>query len=153
MTEPAVTSETTLFTIGFTKKNAERFFSLLRDAGVRRVLDVRLNSSSQLAGFAKREDLPFFLKSIGGMDYVPVPELAPTQELIELGRKQKQWEPFERQYRELIRDRRVEASLERDMLHMGCLLCSEDTPEHCHRRIAAEYLAGTIPGLRIVHLV
>jgi uncharacterized protein (DUF488 family) len=144
---------TTLFTIGFTKKSAERFFTLLREAGVRRVLDTRLNNSSQLAGFAKREDLAFFLKELGGIDYVPAPELAPTQELVDLARKQKEWERFERGYRQLIRKRKVAAGFTAKELHMGCLLCSEDRPDHCHRRIAAEHLAEAVGDVRVVHLV
>ena len=145
--------QTSLFTIGFTRKSAEQFFALLRGAGVRRVLDVRLNNSSQLAGFAKREDLPFFLREIGAMNYLHVPELAPTQELIDLARKQKQWDRFGKGYLELIRDRKAETVLTRAQLHLGCLLCSEDRPDQCHRRIAAEYLAERLGRVRITHLV
>ncbi|MEJ2678637.1 MAG: DUF488 domain-containing protein [Gemmatimonadota bacterium] len=144
--------ETTLFTIGFTKKSAERFFTLLRDAGVHRVLDVRLNNSSQLAGFAKQDDLRFFLREIGGIDYVYLAELAPTQEIIDTGRKQKDWTAFEAKYRRLIEERKIESAVDRSLLHMGCLLCSEDRPDHCHRRMAAEYLAEKLGGITITHL-
>ncbi|MEJ2215922.1 MAG: DUF488 domain-containing protein [Gemmatimonadota bacterium] len=141
-----------LFTIGFTKKSAERFFTLLRDAGVRRVLDVRLNNSSQLAGFAKQDDLRFFLREIAGIEYVYLTELTPTQEIIDTGRKRKDWAAFEEKYRRLIEDRKIENAVDRSLLDMGCLLCSEDRPDHCHRRIAAEYLAEKLGNIAITHL-
>lgn len=141
-----------LFTIGFTKKSAERFFTLLRDAGVRRVLDVRLNNSSQLAGFAKQDDLRFFLREIGGIEYVYLTELTPTQEIIDTGRKRKDWAAFEENYRRLIEHRKIENAVDRSVLDMGCLLCSEDRPDHCHRRIAAEYLAEKLGNITITHL-
>ncbi|MEJ2187447.1 MAG: DUF488 domain-containing protein [Gemmatimonadota bacterium] len=144
--------DTSLFTIGFTKKSAERFFTLLRDAGVRRVLDVRLNNSSQLAGFAKQDDLRFFLREIGGIDYVYLTELAPTQEIIDTGRKRKDWTAFEAKYRRLIQERKIENVVDRALLDRGCLLCSEDRPDHCHRRMAAEYLAEELGGITITHL-
>ncbi len=143
---------TLLFTIGFTKKSAEEFFGMLRDAGVRRVLDVRLNNTSQLAGFAKRDDLAFFLREIDGIEYAEVPVLMPTQDIIDLARKKKDWAKFEQRYRRLIQDRRAEDSVERTALHRGCLLCSEDQPDHCHRRIAAEYLADCLGDVAVTHL-
>lgn len=150
---PTMTAPVSLFTIGFTKKSAEQFFTLLRNAGVRRVLDIRLNNTSQLAGFAKRDDLEFFLREIGGIEYRYVPELAPTQELVDLARKRKQWAEFERRYRRLIEERKVEAVVTPALLHQGCLLCSEDRPDHCHRRFAAEYLAEKSGNVAITHLI
>jgi uncharacterized protein (DUF488 family) len=144
--------EISLFTIGFTKKSAERFFTLLRDAGVRRVLDIRLNNSSQLAGFAKQDDLRFFLREIGGIDYVHLAELAPTQEIIDTGRKRKDWVAFEEKYRRLIEERKIETAVDPSLLQMGCLLCSEDRPDHCHRRIAADYLAEKLGNTTVTHL-
>ena len=146
-------SQATLFTIGFTRKSAERFFTLLRQAGVRRVLDIRLNNSSQLAGFTKAEDLPFFLSEIGGIDYVYLAQLAPTQEIVDMARKQKDRVAFEKAYRALIEKRQIEKTVDADLLDAGCLLCSEDRPEECHRRIAAEYLAARLGNLTIAHLV
>ena len=93
-----MTSPASLFTIGFTKKSAEQFFGLLSGAGVKRVLDVRLNNVSQLAGFTKKEDLEFFLRRIGDMDYLHLPELAPTQDLIDTARS-REWPKFEAGYR------------------------------------------------------
>lgn len=143
----------TLFTIGFTKKSAERFFGLLRKAGVRRVLDIRLNNSSQLAGFTKAEDLPFFLREVAGIDYVYLPQLAPTQEIVDTARKRKDRVAFAKAYRTLIQERQVEKTVDPALLNGGCLLCSEDRPEECHRRIAAEYLAGKLGNLAVAHLV
>jgi uncharacterized protein (DUF488 family) len=142
-----------LFTIGFTKKSAETFFGLLKDAGVQRVLDIRLNNVSQLAGFAKRDDLRFFLKAVGGIGYHHLPELAPTQEILEAYRKSKQgWGPYARDFLKLLSDRQVEKRIPRDLIHRGCLLCSEDPPDHCHRRLVAEYLCDQWGHIEIIHL-
>ena len=142
-----------VFTIGFTKKSAESFFSAVRDSGARRVIDVRLNNTSQLAGFSKRDDLQFFLREIGGLDYVHVAELAPTRELLDAYRKkQGDWSTYERGYRELIQSRRIEDTIPREVIASGCLLCSEDQPHHCHRRLVAEYLRERWGDLEIVHL-
>jgi len=142
-----------VFTIGFTKKNAETFFTTLRDAGVRRLVDVRLNNTSQLAGFAKRDDLRFFLASICGIDYVEVPELAPTQDILDALKKRKgDWSVYETAFLALLRGRKVEETVRRELLDAGCLLCSEATAEHCHRRLVAEYLHEKWGDLEIVHL-
>jgi len=142
-----------LFTIGFTKKSAETFFGLLSKAGVRRVVDIRLNNSSQLAGFTKRDDLRFFLQAICGIDYVHMLELAPTEEILENYRKTGQkWPAYEKQFVNLISDRRIEGLLSKDETHLACLLCSEETPDRCHRRLVAEYLQAKWGGLEIVHL-
>jgi uncharacterized protein (DUF488 family) len=142
-----------LFTIGFTKKSAETFFTRLRDAGVGRLVDVRLNNVSQLAGFTKREDLRYFTKAICGIEYVHVPNLAPTQEILDAFKKRKgDWKLYERQFVELLRKRRIETTTSREMLNGGCLLCSEETPEHCHRRLVAEYLRDAWGDVEIEHL-
>ncbi len=143
----------TLFTIGFTRKSAETFFGLLGGAGVRRVVDVRLNNASQLAGFAKRDDLRFFLKTISGMDYVHMPELAPTEEMLDRYRKKGlDWGTYEKRFVELISGRRIENLLSKERAHLACLLCSEPTPDRCHRRLIAEYLKGKWKDVEIVHL-
>jgi uncharacterized protein (DUF488 family) len=142
-----------LFTIGFTKKTARRFFELLRDAGASRVLDVRLNNVSQLAGFAKRDDLAYFLEEIGGMEYVHLTALAPTQEMLDQYKKQGgSWKEYEIQFLELMNQRRVEETLPRELIGGGCLLCSEDSPHHCHRRLVAEYLEQHWGNIDIIHL-
>ncbi len=140
-----------LFTIGFTKKNAREFFTLLRRPGLKRVVDVRLNNTSQLAGFTKKGDIEFFLKEICGLDYVYLPELAPTAEIMEAGRKGG-GAAWEREFLALLASRRVEETVPRDLLDGGCLLCSEAKPEHCHRRLVAGYLREKWGDLDIHHL-
>lgn len=142
-----------LFTIGFTKKSARRFFELLRSSGARRVVDVRLNNVSQLAGFAKRDDLAYFAKEVCGMDYLHLPALAPTKDMLD-GYKKKggDWQQYERQFLDLMRQRRIEETISKDAVADGCLLCSEDKPHHCHRRLVAEYLKDRWSDVDIVHL-
>ncbi|MCY4057167.1 MAG: DUF488 domain-containing protein [Gammaproteobacteria bacterium] len=143
-----------IFTIGFTKKSANRFFELLRTSGARRVVDVRLNNVSQLAGFAKRDDLAYFLAEICGMDYVHLPVLAPTKRILDdFKKKGGDWSTYESRFLDLMRVRRVEQTVARETIADGCLLCSEDTPEHCHRRLVAEYLDQHWGGLQVTHLV
>jgi uncharacterized protein (DUF488 family) len=142
-----------LFTIGFTQTTAERFFGRLAKAGVRRLVDVRLNNVSQLAGFAKKDDLRYFVETILDIPYTHLPELAPTQEILSSGRKKgADWEAYERRFLDLMKAREVEVSVPRDLLDSGCLLCSEAKPDHCHRRLVAEYLGRHWPGLEIIHL-
>jgi uncharacterized protein (DUF488 family) len=143
-----------LFTIGFTKKSAESFFTTLKTAGVGRLLDVRLNNVSQLAGFTKRDDLRYFTKALCGIDYVHVPVLAPTQDILDAYKKHKgDWGLYQRQFLDLMRSRRVESELSRELLDGACLLCSEHRPDHCHRRLVAEYLAEKWGRLEIEHLL
>ena len=142
-----------VFTIGFTKKSAQQFFDTLRRAGAKRVVDVRLNNVSQLAGFAKRDDLKFFLKEVCGMDYVHIPELAPTQEMLDEYKKLKgDWQTYEKRFLDLMEKRRIENRIPKELVAEGCLLCSEDKPHHCHRRLVAEYLRQHWGGLDIQHL-
>lgn len=140
-------------TIGFTKKSAEKFFTSLQQAGVKRVVDVRLNNISQLAGFTKMEDLRFFLKAIGGIDYVHLPELAPTQQMLDAYKKQKgTWSDYEKRFLDLMSNRHIEDTVPKDIIDGGCLLCSEDKPHHCHRRLVAEYLTNHWGDVQTKHL-
>jgi len=140
-------------TIGFTQKNAEDFFTRLQKSGVKRVVDVRLNNGSQLAGFSKRDDLKYFLKAILGLDYVHLPILAPTQDILDEFKKNKgDWKVYEEKFLRLIQDRRIEKELPHQVIDEGCLLCSEDKPHYCHRRLVAEYLREKWGGVRIEHL-
>jgi uncharacterized protein (DUF488 family) len=142
-----------LFTIGFTKKSAETFFTRLQEAGVRRIVDIRLNNSSQLAGFAKKSDLQYFAATICGAGYVHLPELAPTQEILDAYKKKKgEWRDFEKDFLDLIQSRAIEETTPRELLDSGCLLCSEEKPHHCHRRLVAEYLAERWGDVEIVHI-
>jgi uncharacterized protein (DUF488 family) len=142
-----------LFTAGFTKKSAEEFFTLLRKAGVRRVVDVRLNNTSQIAGFAKSRDIQYFLRAIAGIDYIHIPDFAPTQEILDDFTKNKgSWEDYERRFGELVAARDI-AGKAAEILHDGdCLLCSEPTPEHCHRRLVAEHVQKHLADIEVVHL-
>ena len=144
-----------IYTIGFTKKKAEYFFEKLKSAGVKRVVDVRLNNVSQLAGFAKKDDLIYFLKELGGIDYVHFPELAPTKDILDAYKKQKgDWATYEMKFIELMERRHIENKIPKEVLNEGCLLCSEDKPHHCHRRLVAEYLSKKWDEeVEITHLV
>ena len=142
-----------IFTIGFTRKSAQQFFELLSSSGVERVVDVRLNNVSQLAGFAKRDDLEYFLRRVCGIDYVHLPSLAPTQEILAAYRKDhKDWSIYETQFLDLMRERRIEDSIPREIVDGGCLLCSEDKPHHCHRRLVTQYLDEHWGGIEVRHL-
>lgn len=142
-----------MFTIGFTKKTAEQFFSSLIRSGVKRVIDIRLNNVSQLAGFAKRDDLRYFLQAVGGIDYVHCLDLAPTQEILDAFiRKKGTWSIYERDFLALLSQRRVEEKITTDMLQGACLLCSEDKPVQCHRRLVAEYFSEIWGNIEIIHL-
>jgi uncharacterized protein (DUF488 family) len=142
-----------VFTIGFTKTSAESFFTRLQRAGVKKVIDVRLNNVSQLAGFAKRDDLRYFLKALCGIEYAHLPKLAPTQEMLDAYRKQnRQWTDHEKLFLELMKSRRIEETIPRETVDGSCFLCSEDKPHKCHRRLVVEYLNSTWGNLDIVHL-
>ncbi len=142
-----------VFTIGFTRKGAERFFGLLQDAGVKRVLDVRLNNVSQLSGFAKKNDLAYFLREICRMDYMHLPLLAPTGDILTAYKKKRgSWDDYERRFMALMAKRRIEDRLDPGSLDHACLLCSEDKPHHCHRRLVVEYLGQRWGNLDVVHL-
>jgi uncharacterized protein (DUF488 family) len=143
-----------IYSIGFTQKNASDFFGTLKANGIERLLDVRLNNTSQLAGFAKQSDLPYFLREICGAAYEHEPLLAPTQEILDAFKKHKgSWDAYTEAYLALIRFRKVESALSRDGFEKKTvLLCSEPTAEHCHRRLALEYLQKHWNGVRIVHL-
>jgi uncharacterized protein (DUF488 family) len=143
-----------IYSIGFTQKNASEFFGILKANGIERLLDVRLNNTSQLAGFAKQADLAYFLSEICGAVYEHEPLLAPTQEMLDTYKKQKgDWKVYEREFLALMRSRNIETAIEKDSFaKKTVLLCSEPTAEHCHRRLVLEYLQGHWDGIEIVHL-
>lgn len=141
-----------LYTIGFTKTTAEHFFDRLKRSGATKLVDVRLNNVSQLSGFAKRDDLKFFAETICAIGYRHVPKLAPTKEILDDFKKRKgDWSEYESKFLDLMAERKIE-ELNKDDLDGGCLLCSEDKPHHCHRRLVAEYLKGKWGDVQIVHL-
>jgi uncharacterized protein (DUF488 family) len=142
-----------LFTIGFTKKSAETFFSSLTAAGVKRLVDVRLNNVSQLAGFAKTNDLRYFTRVICKIDYLHLPALAPTADILDAFKKAKtaDWSQYEQQFLDLMKSRQIE-NTPRELLEDACLLCSEEKPHHCHRRLVAEYLRQHWGDVEIEHI-
>lgn len=144
-----------IHTIGFTKKSAKKFFDLIQKSGVKRVVDVRLNNVSQLAGFAKKEDLKYFLEKICHVQYVHEPLLAPTQQMLDEYKKNGgDWSVYEARFYELMSFRQIEKNIPKELIDDGCLLCSEEKPHHCHRGIVAEYFKSHWPGnIEINHLV
>lgn len=143
-----------VYSIGFTKSTAAHFFGRLREAGIKRLLDVRLNNSSQLASFAKRDDLAFFLRELCGAEYLHEPLLAPNQELLDAYKKHKgSWQDYETRFLALMAERQIEDKLDKTLFDVPTvLLCSEDTAEHCHRRLVLDYLQEKWGGFTITHL-
>lgn len=143
-----------IYTIGFTRKSADQFFGLLKSKGIRRLVDVRLNNVSQLAGFSKRDDLAYFLREIVGAEYAHEPSLAPTQEMLDALKKHRgSWADYEQQFMRLMAERRVDERLDPAVFATPTvLLCSEATPERCHRRLVVEYLDSRWGDVRPVHL-
>ena len=142
-----------IFTIGFTKKNAKEFFNTLKQNHVKRLIDIRLNNVSQMAGFTKKEDLKYFLKEICDIEYSHEPDFAPTKELLDGYRKKEiLWPDYEKKYLELLSARKVSEKLNLEELNMSCLLCSEPKPDHCHRRLLAEYIKDAKKDVIIKHL-
>jgi uncharacterized protein (DUF488 family) len=143
-----------LYTIGFTGKSAEKFFNLLTSSGVKKIVDTRINNVSQLAGFAKGSDLKFFAKEIGDISYENNIDFAPTKELLTRYRNKKMtWQEYEIEYLNLLDMRKVASKTDIEKLHENCLLCSEHTPEKCHRRLLAEYLQHVKNDVEIIHLI
>lgn len=129
------------FTIGFTQKSADKFFTLIKNNNISRIIDVRLNNVSQLAGFAKRDDLKYFLSELCDADYIHLEELAPTKDILDDYKKKIiTWEVYEEKFINLIAKRNIERIVDKSLLDNGCLLCSEHNPHHCHRRVVVDYL-------------
>lgn len=144
-----------LYTIGYTEKSAEYFFTKLKNTTAKKIIDVRLNNVSQLAGFTKKNDLAFFLKSILNWEYLYCPGLAPTKDILDDYKHKKiTWKDYEARYLELLYRRRIERVVTKEILADSVLLCSEKSPEFCHRRLAAEYLNEKFDNFfSIIHLI
>jgi uncharacterized protein (DUF488 family) len=144
-----------LYTIGFTQKTAQRFFELLAENGVERVVDIRLKPDGQLSGFAKSGDLAWFLQQLNDCAYVHLPQLAPPADLLSDYRSNHDWSAYVPRFEAAMDERNVPASLDRASFEerVNCLLCSEPGPEQCHRRLVAERLARTWPDVEVIHLV
>src|SRR5262245_134278 len=142
-----------LYTIGFTGKSAQKFFELLEKNGVKKIVDTRISNNSQLSGFAKGQDLAFFARRLANIDYEHELKFAPTRELLDQYRKKQiSWESYTTQYLDLLQQRDLKSWVEIDKLHESCLLCSEHSPEKCHRRLLADYLQAINPDIQIIHL-
>jgi len=142
-----------IFTIGYAGRTAEEFFTILKQAGIQKVIDVRLYNTSQLAGFTKREDIKYFLRTIVGSDYIHLPMMAPTKELLNDYKKGLiSWQQYETQFKEIITQRQIERHLIPQNMDMSCFLCSEAKADKCHRRLVAEYLAKHWQNVSIHHL-
>jgi len=142
-----------VFTVGYAGKSAQAFFELLQEAGVHRVIDVRLYNTSQLAGYIKRDDLAYFVRAIVGGDYIHLPQLAPTKQILnDFKQGVIDWGQYEAAFNELIAARRIETLVACEQIANACFLCTEAKSIHCHRRLVVEYLAKHWPGIDIVHL-
>jgi len=142
-----------IYTIGFTKKSAKDFFSKLFINEVKTVIDIRLNNTSQLAGYAKKEDLAYFLWEIGKVRYVHKTELAPSEEILKDYKSKKiGWKDYEKKYIELLNNRKILEKININDFDQACLLCSESMPEQCHRKLLADYLSSNFDDVKIKHL-
>lgn len=142
-----------IFTIGFAQKNAREFFTKLKEAGVKTVIDIRLNNVSQLAGFTKEQDLPYLLQEIADIQYIHKPELAPTKDILDAYKKKNiDWTEYERRFRQLLIERHIEDVITPQLVDKACLLCSEPKADKCHRRLTAEYFRELWENVEIVHL-
>ena len=144
-----------IYTIGFTQKSAAEFFELLRANQIQRLVDIRINPVGQLAGFAKQGDLPYFLEHLAdGCSYIHLPELAPTKEILKEYRADKDWARYQVRFQKLMNERGIPDELDQAGFEnlTSCLLCSEATPEQCHRRLVANRLAAHWPDVEVIHL-
>jgi len=144
-----------IFTIGFTQKSAQDFFELLKNSGVETVVDIRLNNTSQLAGFAKYPDIKYFLKAICDIDYVHDTTFAPTEEIMKNYKNKKtDWTQFEKEFNELLNQRNIEEHIKNNYETKDniCLLCSEAQPQKCHRKLTAQKFSEIFNGVQIQHL-
>lgn len=143
-----------IYTIGFTNKSARQFFDLLRDGRVTKIVDTRINNVSQLAGFAKGQDLAFFAEAVGGMGYEHNLDFAPTKDLLTQYRDKKiTWESYAIEYLNLLDRRKIAQKTDIERLHCHCVLCSEHSPEYCHRRLLTEYFQAVRKDIEIIHLM
>ena len=146
-------TEYKIFTIGFTKKSAESFFGKLKKAGVKKIIDVRLNNKSQLAAFTKKDDLIYFLDKLLGIKYRHEPLLAPAKEILNAYKKKEiGWPEYKKRFLKLLKERKAQNLIDIDELDGSCFLCSEAEPDNCHRRLVAEYMKKYHKGIVISHL-
>lgn len=143
-----------IYTIGFTQKGAKDFFGMIKQKNIHQLIDVRLNNTSQLSAFAKRDDLKFFLKELCNCEYKHIPDLAPTKEILKpYQKKEIDWDSYEDKFMNLMHKRNIEKYLKSEDFHHSCLLCSEHLPHYCHRRLVVEYLKQFNSDIQSNHLV
>lgn len=143
-----------IYSIGFTQKSAEKFFKLISENNIQTLIDVRLNNTSQLSGFAKRDDLKYFLKELCNCEYIHIPDLAPTKEILKPYQDKKiTWQSYEEKFLALMAKRNIEKYLKESFFYQGCLLCSEHLPHQCHRRLVLEYLKQYNNSIQANHLI
>jgi uncharacterized protein (DUF488 family) len=144
---------TTIYTIGYTHKTAKIFFEKLIDNKITTLIDIRLNNKSQLSGFTKMQDLQYFLKELCNIDYLYIPQFAPAKEILDAYKKKRiDWSDYEHEFNTLIKERKIEKETNLNILNNSCLLCSEETPNKCHRRLVAEYFKNCFGNIEIIHL-
>ncbi len=142
-----------LYTMGYTQKSAEKFFSLLETNGIQRLIDIRLYNNTQLAGFSKKDSLRYFLKEILDIDYRHIPSMAPSKDIFNDSKKNGlEWQDYELRFNRLINNRRIEWLISENEIDHACLLCCEPKPTNCHRRLVAEYLQQHFGDVEIIHL-
>ena len=130
-------------TIGFAKKSLRQFIQLLKNANVTKIVDIRLNNTSQLAGFAKKDDLKYVLELVG-IGYIHFEDLAPDDQLLEDYKKKRvKWSDYEKRYLDLLLNRKIDQKIDKILGEgLPCFLCSEHEPKFCHRRLLAEYISN-----------
>ena len=144
---------TRIFTIGYAGKDAQEFFTILKQGGIKKVVDVRLYNTSQLAGFTKSKDIEYFLNTLVGADYIYLPIMAPTKQLLNDYKKgQISWQQYKDMFNAIIVQRQIERHITPQDMDMSCFLCSEAKADKCHRRLIAEYLAKHWQNVSIQHL-
>jgi uncharacterized protein (DUF488 family) len=153
MSKPNNEGTIRIFTIGYAGRNAREFFAILKQAGIKKVVDVRLYNTSQLAGFTKKQDIEYFLQTIVGAEYIHLPIMAPTGRLLTDYKKElTSWQQYEIQFKALITQRQIQKHITPQDADMSCLLCSKAKADNCHRRLVAEYLAEYWQNVSIHHL-
>jgi len=142
-----------IYTIGFTQKSAEEFFRRIRMHRIKRIVDIRIHPDGQLSGFARKDDLPFFLNELAdGCGYLYMPNLAPTKEILKSYRENNDWDIYVKRFEALMDQRNIPAALQPNDFDEACFLCSEDKPDQCHRRLVAERLAKNWNNVEIIHI-
>ncbi len=151
-----------LYTIGFKKRSAEKFFTILKDSNIQKLIDVRRKNNSLFSGFTKKQDLRFFLEECFAIIYEHIPEFAPSEGLLKSYRKRigskkydlNAWDDYERQfYREVLSKPIVgRFKIAVETFSSVCLLCSEEKADYCHRRLLAEYFERQLSNIKVIHL-